>query len=71
MLVLRYPRLHRLLDVGFLNFPFKSLLQHDVAARPLLVADRDAYDGGIGDGFVLQEDGFEFGRGDLEAVDFD
>lgn len=59
------------MDVGFLDVPFKSLLQHDVAARPLLVADRDAYDGGVGDGFVLQEDGFEFGRTNSEAVDFD
>lgn len=64
------PRLHPLLDVGFLDFPLKSLPQHDVAARLLLVADHDAHDGGVGDGFVLYEDGFEFGRTDSEAVDF-
>jgi hypothetical protein len=50
------------------DFPFKSLLQHDAAARPLLVADRDAYDGGDGDGFVPQEDGFEFGRRPLTLI---
>lgn len=31
----------------------------------------DPYDAGVCDGRVVEEDGFEFGRGELEAGDFD
>ena len=46
-------------------------LQRDVSARQLLAVDGDAHDGGVLHGRVLEEEGFEFGRGDLVAFDFD
>ena len=48
-------------------------LRKDVCARLFLGVKGifDAYDASVCDGGVGEEDGFEFGRGDLEAGDFD
>lgn len=48
-------------------------LQVDVVAGHLTCAfgDWDANDGAVDDGGVGEEDGFEFGRGNLPAADFD
>jgi len=46
-------------------------LQGDVGARQLFAVDGDADDGGVLHGWVVEEEGFEFCRGDLVAFDFD
>jgi hypothetical protein len=42
-----------------------------VGSRPFLIVESDAYGCGVGDGIVFEENGLEFGGGNLESVDFD
>jgi len=62
----RQPRSNVLLGCALAVF-----LQRDVSARQLFAVDGDAHDGGVLHGWVLEEEGFEFGGGDLVAFDFD
>jgi hypothetical protein len=36
-----------------------------------LIVESDAYGCGVGDGIEFEENGLEFGGGNLESVDFD
>ena len=69
-LVLGHPRRQPLGDVP-LCCTLAVLLQCDVSARQLFAVDGDAHDGGVLHGWVIEEEGFELGRGDLVALDFD
>jgi hypothetical protein len=46
-------------------------LQRDVSARQLFAVDGDSHNRSVLHGWVVEEEGFEFGRGDLVAFDFD
>ena len=52
---------------------FIETLRHNVSAGPFLAVEGigNGYDAGVGNGGVGEEEGFEFGGGDLEAGDFD
>lgn len=64
---LRQPILHISLPHLFL-LPW---LQHDIGARVLFSGESHADHARVGDGGVLEEESFEFCRGDLVAADFD
>ena len=74
-LILRHLSFHPLHNI-LLPDPriiFIETLRQDISAGPFLAIEGigDGYDAGVGDAGVGEEEGFEFGRGDLEAGDFD
>lgn len=58
--------------VNFLycRFTLIFILKRDIGARPLLPIKRDTDSCSVGDGIEFEESGLEFGRGNLQGVDF-